>query len=884
MTDFDWQAQWIWAEETDETRHFYFRRDFDLPSAPVSATLRITADDRYRVHVNYRPIGTGPVRSKPSHQSYDEYSGNTKNVSPKNWGLQAGRNVISVLAAHYGIGTAFSCNGRPGLLAQLDMTFEDGSTRTIATDAEWKTFPAPYEVGYERMCIMLAYPEVIDLRREPIGWRNGDFDASDWRDAVVLGPVGIGPWTHLIPRDIPLISHLAAREPIGPLLATPAYEIKKAVGEQGKRKTPAEDMERATSFKLAASGSIKSIAGAGHFLVAPQSGETGVSITLDFGREVSGYAYFFISKCGGGRIDIGYSERLEPDGTVNPNRWGGPPVHYADRVYLRASADRRQSFETLEPRAFRYMRFDFYDNPEPLEISVAVIKSGYPIAWKGDFQCSDALLGRIWEVGRYTTELCMDDAFMDCPWRERGQYLGDLAVEMRIAAYAFGDTKLARRGLAQFPLGANERGWFPGVYPAEPPWDPVLPTFCFLWLVALWDYFLLSGDKTLLETVWPAVDKLTRTMGERDADGLLMGLPTRGFVDHAPAQDDGQATSVNAFAVWGLQAAGRIARTIGIPGRGSELEILASDSGDALNDMMWDNGRGLYLDGYPDGQPNLAVSEHANILCALVGVADQKQTAQILRGVLADSDQSDITEDKRPSFPSPNLGEDVGTNSLSPPPNLGEGPGVGAILPETIRMASPYFAYYYLRLLFKNNRHMQALAFIRRRWGAMIEAGATTFWEMWEPNFSLCHAWSAGPTFDLMAEIAGIRPTQPGFEEFTVHPQPCHLTWIRCTVPTPKGDILFGYHRQFKINPENPNGPQIPLGLVVNLTVPPETLADVRIPLPESARSSAVRINNAPVWEAGRPLPGNSKYRRDADVLQFAAGPGTYHIEIDADA
>ena len=841
MTATDWQAQWIWAPETDETRHFYFRRDFDLPDNPVSATLRITADDRYRVWVNGGLEAHGPARSKPSHQSYDEYA-----LSD----LEEGRNFIAVLATHYGIGTAYSRIGKPGLLAQLDITFGDGSTLTIGTDAEWKTSPAPYETGYERMCIMLAYPEVFDFRREPDGWQMEHFDASGWENALVLGPVGVEPWTNLLPRDIPLPA-------FGTVFGTRLLHSARILDSPpapGKKGTPAEDMERALRLESPAPETLLSASGYA-LQFAAQSGAEGISVVVDFGQEVSGFPSFDITDGSGGRIDIGYSERLEPDGTVNPNRWGGPPVHYADRIYLRRGA---QNFQTLDHRAFRYLRLDIYDNPEPFRIDFHIASSGYPVEPKGDFQCSDALLNRIWHVGRYTTELCMDDAFMDCPWRERGQYLGDLAVEMRIAAYAFGDTLLARRGLAQFPLGADAKGWFPGVYPAEPPWEATLPTFCFLWLVALWDYFLLSGDRSLLEEVWPAVDRLTRTMSERDDDGLLTNLPTKGFIDHAPVQDEGQSTAVNAFAVWGLQAAGRIARTIGIPGRGGELEILASDIADSLNDRMWDNGRGDYIDGYRDGQPNRAVSEQSNILCALVGVADAKQTAQILDGVLR-------------------------SQSAALPANPGGGPEAGDNSgdPEIIRMASPYFAYYYLRLLFKNNRHEQALAFIRERWGAMIEAGATTFWEMWEPNFSLCHAWSASPAFDLMADIAGIRPTQPGFEEFTVHPQPCHLTWIRCTVPTPKSEIVFGYHRRFKISAKNPNGPQIPLGLTVNLTVPPDTLADVRILLPENARASAVRVNEGAVWSAGRPLPGNSKYRRDGNVFQFSAGPGTYHIEID---
>ena len=90
------------------------------------------------------------------------------------------------------------------------------------------------------------------------------------------------------------------------------------------------------------------------------------------------------------------------------------------------------------------MRLDFYDMPEPVEMLVEMRLSGYPVETEaGDFQCSDALLQKIWEVGRYTTELCMDDGFMDCPWRERGQWLGDARVEALVAAYAFGDTRLA---------------------------------------------------------------------------------------------------------------------------------------------------------------------------------------------------------------------------------------------------------------------------------------------------------------------------------------------------------------------------------------------------------------------------------------------------------
>ena len=171
-------------------------------------------------------------------------------------------------------------------------------------------------------------------------------------------------------------------------------------------------MERATSLRLTQAVTIIRLRSF-NFEVAAQTGREGVSVVVDLGREVSGYPHFAFNKGVGGRVDIGYSERLESDGTVNPNRWGGPPVHYADRVFLRPGL---QSFTTLEPRACRYIRLDIYDNPASLDIGVQMLGRGYPVELKGRFDCSDALLNRIWETGRYTTELCMDDAFMDCPW------------------------------------------------------------------------------------------------------------------------------------------------------------------------------------------------------------------------------------------------------------------------------------------------------------------------------------------------------------------------------------------------------------------------------------------------------------------------------------
>ena len=57
-----WAAPWIWREGEPAPFHsfLFLRRSFDLTELPGSATLHITAADRYRLFVNGAYLGRGP--------------------------------------------------------------------------------------------------------------------------------------------------------------------------------------------------------------------------------------------------------------------------------------------------------------------------------------------------------------------------------------------------------------------------------------------------------------------------------------------------------------------------------------------------------------------------------------------------------------------------------------------------------------------------------------------------------------------------------------------------------------------------------------------------------------------------------------------------------
>jgi hypothetical protein len=140
---------------------------------------------------------------------------------------------------------------------------------------------------------------------------------------------------------------------------------------------------------------------------------------------------------------------------------------------------------------------------------------------------------------------------------------------------------------------------------------------------------------------------------------------------------------------------------------------------------------------------------------------------------------------------------------------------------------STFYGFYVLQALAKSGDADTALDFIRTYWGAMLDLGATTFWEdfnlEWIPNaagidelvppgkkdihgdfgaycyegfrHSLCHGWASGPTAWLSQNVLGVKPLEPGFKRVTIVPQLGNLKWAEGTYPTPLGPIRVRHER-----------------------------------------------------------------------------------------
>lgn len=197
----DWQAQWIWLDQPD--RHPYnqtviARKTIELPSFST-ATMAITADSRYRLFINGAWVQDGPCRSWPQHFQYD-----VLDVAPF---LKTGRNVIVIVATHFGIANFHRIPQEAGILAQLEVKIGTNRMVRVATDAGWRMAVSTGHLSQvTQACVEIGPGEWFDARVAMTGVTRPEYDDSTWTLAHEYYPATAGPWQDLHPRDVPFLT------------------------------------------------------------------------------------------------------------------------------------------------------------------------------------------------------------------------------------------------------------------------------------------------------------------------------------------------------------------------------------------------------------------------------------------------------------------------------------------------------------------------------------------------------------------------------------------------------------------------------------------------------------------------------------------------------
>ena len=739
-------AKWI-TPPGDRSANYTFlaRREFRIAEVPERAILRIAADSRYVAYLNGLRIGQGPARGTDARFFFDSYD-----VSAD---LRPERNCLA-LRVHCPTVTLTSAVPpvMPAILAEIE--------GLLATDADWQVRPDPaHRADAPFYTHHIGYSEYRDLRKEPVGWQTCDDAPDGWLQAQEAGDAeGFGGRT-LSPRDIPDLTadryqpaRVVAVGGVPPHREDIEDDVEYAMLMQAEMhlttaRTPIEDADALTC------GGPARVITAPH--LTPGARGEGAYVVLDFERELCGNFALDVEAPAGTIVDVGYDE-LAVNGRVdarrvNPN---GTVYRFADRYVLRAG---RQRIETrLHDRGLRVIQLVFRRFAEPILIhAVEVVNRVYPILIQAEFECSDPLLNRLWDMSRATLSACSLDVFVDCPWREQTLWLDDHLQENLFYLTLSSDRAFPAHNLRVSAEGALPNGMIAARYPSER--TCLLPVTSSNWVTVLNDYYRYTGDLALVRELLPVVDRaLDLYDAWREEDGLVADRQEDGmwnFIDWgypiAGVQLGGKTAALNMLIAAAFRQAADLHAAAGDGGRADALRRGSREIVAAVRERFWLRDERHFYDCTEPGDGRRTFSQIPHAVGAYFDLLEDAERDMVLDALLD---------------------------------------------PEAVRAEYGY-QLFVLDALVRGGRAAQALEIVRMLWGHMANAGSPTFWEVADGRSSmagcgsLCHAFSCSPMYFAQTALLGVRPLKPGFEQFLLDPRGAGVAWARGKVPTPHGQI-----------------------------------------------------------------------------------------------
>ena len=446
---------------------------------------------------------------------------------------------------------------------------------------------------------------------------------------------------------------------------------------------------------------------------------------------------------------------------------------------------------------------------EPVEIlDVGATFTSQPVDYKGAFSCSDPKLNELWDVSRWTVQICLQTHHLDSPnHQEPISDPGDYLIEAMIAHYAFAQPWLARQDVRKFAWILDNIDY-----------KNFHTSYSIGWLQMLMDYYDFTGDRTLVDEMAPYVHKLLDTYASwRGKNGIISEAPSYMFMDwvkiggfecHHPPAVIGQGY-LTAFYYHGMALGSRIATLTGDPSRLEHYARLRREVAEAFNRELWNPQKGLYRDGKPfqtsvkphqwlpaDKQIE-TFSPHVNLLAVLYDLAPKAEHAPIVERVLAEK-----------------------------PLNT-----------------QPWFMHWVFQAIDHVGLFEKYGTAQMRRW--IVLPDTRSFFETWTGG-DKSHGWCSTPLVQMSSRILGVSPASPGMKSLTIRPQLCDLAWAKGSVPTPHGDVAVSWRRDGDA-----------LRLEVNL--PPGTDANVVLPT-ERFTQPRITLNGAPAAARTRVKEGLSTF------------------------
>ncbi len=454
------------------------------------------------------------------------------------------------------------------------------------------------------------------------------------------------------------------------------------------------------------------------------------SIFVDAGEETTGSLCLVAKGHAGDTVEVFCGEELDDRGDVRYELRCGCIYH---EVWTLADGVCR--LDPYDYKGFRYARIVPSAGVTVREITLAL--RHYPMDSAAcTFTCSDAALAQIFSICKHAVRLGTQESYIDCPTREKGQYLGDAVVTAHAQVLLTGETDMLRKCIDEFAQTAQV---CPGLLAVAPGGlMQEIADFSLLYGQLLLLYYRFTGDKeTVAEYYDTARGILLHFARYERADGLLEQVADKwNLVDWPenlrddydfpltrPVVAPGCHNVINALYLGAKKTLNVLADILGWQ---AEYELAPSLA--AFERAFYREDTGLLA----DSETSVHSALHANVYALYFGLLPAEKEEKIISFV------------------------------------VDKGFSCGVMV-----------SYYLLLALAKKGRYHEMYELLTNDgthgWKNMLREGATACFEAWGKdqkwNTSLCHPWAAAPVPVMIEQLCGFMadPGAPGGVRFAPH-------------------------------------------------------------------------------------------------------------------
>ena len=511
----------------------YLRKEFTVARQIKEARLYATALGSYRIHINGRRVGNDILtpewtdyKKRAIYQTYDVTAH-----------LKQGGNAIAAIVGDgwYASGLGWNLQrynfGDPPvrLLAQMHVSYVDGTEDVIATDRSWHGAHGPI------LRSELYAGETYDATKELAGWdrpggvrRMTDDGRRFSRQSAVGSRQRLRSTTHAALSGI--------RHP-STVIGQPS-DSWEPVNEYPDPEIPLEGQHSPT---IQVTHELKPL--------SVNSPAPGVYV-FDLGQNMVGWARLKVKGPRGSTVRLRFAELLQPSGQV-----------YVENLRAAEATDRYtlkgQGTETWEPHftyhGFRYVEVTGYPGtPGADAITGRVFYSAMPTTLK--LTTSSELVNKIQKIVLWGQMGNHHSVPTDCPQRdERLGWMGDATAFARTACYNMDMAAFYSKWLKDVADAQSREGGFSDVAPRVVDMADGAPAWGDAGIIVPYETYRAYGDTRVIERMWNPMEAWMNYIHSANPNYLWLNRRNNDFGDWVPAESETPKDLI-ATAFWAYDA------------------------------------------------------------------------------------------------------------------------------------------------------------------------------------------------------------------------------------------------------------------------------------------------------------------------------------------